>query len=416
VGVVFGWPDVESAGNPHLSFTRPQILRVVFPSRFNLCTALPVAAILTIFFALTSLTTCLTYDLRRGPGTLVIRGLHTRGELALSQNLHLPRFLELDGLRGLAAATVACAHLGNADMDVIYGVPLASQARLAVWVFFVLSAFLLTHQAVAASDAGEERTWLLPYFLRRIFRIYPLFLFAVIIDVVVQRVPMSFAVDYVTLSSSCCHHIYWSIPPEFKCYFLIPIVGFVAARYPLASVAALLVAAIASIVFTHVYNEYNLYRFISTFLFGSIAAILFMWRPGEAKMLSRLWPSAIIVAALCSTPLIEATGWSVIPSEWNGLHGALWATVVLACAFGTPWLVWLASRPMRFLGKISFPLYLLHLWVVAAGTAIGLKGQIWAGPLLFAVMILVAWLAHISVEEPCPVWPTPRGFAVAQLV
>jgi len=68
-------------------------------------------------------------------------------------------FPALDGLRGLAAMAVVFSHASNADMGVIYGVPLAGLGRFAVWLFFVISAFLLTRQALVALSAGEYRRW-----------------------------------------------------------------------------------------------------------------------------------------------------------------------------------------------------------------------------------------------------------------
>ena len=61
----------------------------------------------------------------------------------------------LDGLRGLAAMAVVFGHASNANMGVIYALPLGGLGRVAVWLFFVLSAFLLTQQALIALRTGE---------------------------------------------------------------------------------------------------------------------------------------------------------------------------------------------------------------------------------------------------------------------
>ena len=89
---------------------------------------------------------------------------------------------------------------------------------------------------------------------------------------------------------------------------------------------------------------------------SAIAAVLLARWPKVAKNISMAWPLAPVVVLLCSVPLIEATGRHIIPWDWNGMHGALWATVVLACAFGEPLLSWLASRHWRdqFL-DLSYP-------------------------------------------------------------
>lgn len=117
------------------------------------------------------------------------------------------RFAELDGLRGLAAITVVLEHLSNANMPIVSGLPMGGQSRIAVWVFFVLSSFLLTTQAIAVTPS-DRPGWSLRYFLRRTFRIYPLFLFCIVIDVIAQRLPWGMAVDYLTLRAPCCAYIY----------------------------------------------------------------------------------------------------------------------------------------------------------------------------------------------------------------
>jgi peptidoglycan/LPS O-acetylase OafA/YrhL len=322
-----------------------------------------------------------------------VSGVSVRRKMLTSDQ----RFVELDGLRGLAALTVAVAHLSNANMGVVFGVPLAAQARIAVWVFFVLSAFLLTNQALAAASSGNRLQWTARYLLRRGFRIYPLFIVCVSVDLVVHRLPLAYGFEYITLTAPCCAYIYWSIPPEFQYYFLIPFVGIATASFPRITVAVLLAISLASITFA---RNYDLYAFLSTFCFGSIAAVLITLWPRIARLLSMAWPLAFVMAGLCSVPLVEATGWSIFPWDWNGLHGALWATVVLTCAFGQPRLAWLASWPMRHLGALSFSLYLTHLWVIAIAANAGLSGRFWAGPLLFPLMIMLAWLFHRLIEEP----------------
>ncbi|UPU00223.1 acyltransferase family protein [Bradyrhizobium barranii subsp. apii] len=72
------------------------------------------------------------------------------------------RFAELDGLRGLAAITVVFEHLSNAGVPVVPVPFLGGQSRVAVWVFFVLSAFLLTSRAIATPGTDRSRVSVAP--------------------------------------------------------------------------------------------------------------------------------------------------------------------------------------------------------------------------------------------------------------
>jgi len=74
----------------------------------------------------------------------------------------------LDSVRGLAALAVACGHF-----HIIW----EEFARNGVWLFFVLSGYLLMNQAYSTppNTLGHFST----YFIRRFFRIYPLYLLAI---------------------------------------------------------------------------------------------------------------------------------------------------------------------------------------------------------------------------------------------
>jgi peptidoglycan/LPS O-acetylase OafA/YrhL len=71
----------------------------------------------------------------------------------------------LDGLRGLAILMVVVAH------GPVINVFLPNVGRAGVYLFFVLSAFLLSRQLY---NSGIRSATLTRYFVARVFRIYPL--------------------------------------------------------------------------------------------------------------------------------------------------------------------------------------------------------------------------------------------------
>lgn len=310
----------------------------------------------------------------------------------------MKRYPALDGLRGLAAMAVVFSHASNADMGVIYGVPLAGLGRLAVWLFFVISAFLLTGQALAALRAGTYRTWLPGYAVRRFLRIYPLLCVALALDVVLKRISPDDMLRTVLLGPA--PGIYWSVPPEFIFYFVIPIAAWLAYRSPLAGSGCL--AALA------VYGErvpFALYFWplVSTFVTGSFAALLFEWRPDLAKTIARAWPVAFVILPFMLEAPVTALAPGLVaqrPWDWNFWIGVAWVPVVLACAVGLRSIAWLATRPMRFLGAVSFGTYLFHPVIIAAAVSAGLAGRLWTGPAALAAVIVVAWLARVIIERP----------------
>ena len=319
----------------------------------------------------------------------------------------------LDGLRGLAAMAVVFSHAGNAKMGVIYGLPLGGLGRIAVWLFFVLSAFLLTRQALVAARAGDYLTWLPSYAARRLLRIYPLLCFALMLDLVLARISRDDAFRTIWLGQA--PGIFWSIAPEFIFYFVIPVVAWLAYRSPLAG--SLCLGALAA------YGEtvpfaLHFWPLASTLVVGSFAALLLEWRRDVAKHISYAWPVAFVL-----TPFIlEASTSAWAPSltarrpwDWNLSIGMAWVPVVFACVFNLRPITWLATRPLRFLGAVSFGTYLLHPVIIAGAAYAGLAGRALAGPIVLSAVIVAAWLAHVIIEKPAlraADWFAPRRRSV----
>ncbi|MBV8939225.1 MAG: acyltransferase [Alphaproteobacteria bacterium] len=126
-----------------------------------------------------------------------------------SSGLHLRT---LDGVRGMAALFVALGHAGSlADNQSLYG----------VWIFFVLSGFLLVQPFHARPKAASWRGAAC-YIARRILRIMPLYAAILFLRVIMEGQDMRWMVNHLTLRWS--DGIYWTIKQEMIFYFMLPVV------------------------------------------------------------------------------------------------------------------------------------------------------------------------------------------------
>ncbi|MEM8550236.1 MAG: acyltransferase family protein, partial [Verrucomicrobiota bacterium] len=81
----------------------------------------------------------------------------------------------LDGLRGIAALLVLAGHASNNQMYFLPFLDLRGSGKTGVFLFFLLSSFLLTIPLIDKGKKIVSVPIMLHYWQRRFFRIYPLY-------------------------------------------------------------------------------------------------------------------------------------------------------------------------------------------------------------------------------------------------
>lgn len=324
------------------------------------------------------------------------------------------RFHALDGARGLAALMVLGSHLSNAGMHIL-PISLSGIGKYGVYLFFSLSAFLLTDQ-ILRLDRGallSIDTWR-RYALRRVLRIYPLFAFVVVLSYLTTPAG---APIYAMSGESAMQHlllqkgdsVLWSIPVEMTYYLVLPFVGLalhmtrsiiVGSWIILASILAAMLIWPAS---SWPENSTNLGYYLPVFLMGSLAAYLNLRWQAVASLGRSVWaPVALVVLAIPS--LFSTLAFKVHPTEFHDhflLFALIWGIFLLAVVNGDSAVTrFLRSWPMRFVGSISFSLYLLHAPVISAISAMPpMAPNIQAVAVIVASMA-TAYLVFRAVEVP----------------
>ena len=334
----------------------------------------------------------------------------------------------LDGLRGLAVLIVLLSHLSNYRVLVLPGIGLAGIGKSGVYLFFVLSAFLLTRALLdrPLSAFADWRGWG-DYALRRVLRIWPLYLVVLLLSWWLTR-GGAVGWHYVIDTASLLRHlrlqegqsVLWSIPVEFTFYLWLPLLALAMAwvqqrRWPWPVEAALAVLSLAAATWlwppqASAVNDVNLGPYLVIFLCGAFAARLDLRLRASAQPLGpKPWAwlgGAAALACVLSIPQVWA--WlggqaadGSLNHRWFLFFGLAWSVLVLAVLHGPAWMRRpFAWAPARLLGVVSFSAYLWHMPVLDGLRLAGVDAWPLAALVVLAAAVAVAMVSYLLFERP----------------
>jgi peptidoglycan/LPS O-acetylase OafA/YrhL len=330
----------------------------------------------------------------------------------------------LDGLRGLAVLVVLGSHFSNAGLLPSPG--LSGSGKLGVYLFFALSAFLLTRILLRRPPAGfaDARLWA-DYALRRVLRIWPLYLVVLLASWVATLAGIE-AWHYRMETPALLRHlallegrsVLWSIPVEFKYYLWLPLVALglawmAARRWPWwAEAGAVAVAVVlASLAWPPAQaqaNDVRLGPYLAVFLCGAYAARVDQ-RLASLPRREAVWGCVAVVALAAATLMVPAV-WAAASGagfdpqrthRWFIAAGIAWSALLLAVLHGPAWLrAPFSSRPMRWAGVVSFSAYLWHMPVIDALRHAGWTGFPGAVLLALVAVAVASALSYLAFERP----------------
>lgn len=347
---------------------------------------------------------------------------------------------ELDGLRAIAVAAVCWTHWVPQHQ---FGLPFLSGVRL----FFVISGYLITTMLLEGRRGASIGSALRTFYIRRTLRIFPAFYVTLFLAAWfdVSTVRDSFAWHFFYLSNVWLESVhwkspvshFWSLAVEEQFYLLWPwLMLFCPARALPWVVAGAMVTGPA----VRLADAGHHPAFLSVLptgsadLLGMGAAVALvragMW-PGGATILARL-----PIAAAASVPLwllsyraIDAAGPAgtlarALCFTFEAIvFGALVSAAVTQSA--SRWLRPLAWRPVVGIGRLSYSIYLTHVfgpalvfWALArAGVAWSDLGGWILVPSYLLATLLMSGLLWALVERPFNAlktrWPLPIDSAPA---
>jgi peptidoglycan/LPS O-acetylase OafA/YrhL len=322
----------------------------------------------------------------------------------------------LVGVRGFAAIVVVFGHTAGA-LGSSAVTPGLVAAKSGVYLFFVLSAFLLTRQFLTADlTARTTPRFLSEYMFRRCARILPLYAIAIFAH---------YAVGFVIPGKSCVIHDaaavfksllmnkgyghFWTIPIEFIFYFILPIVALVGvgASDKRRALLAYVTFVGLSVILLDEQVDFGVAAFAYIFVSGATLALADVhFRQVIARVPSAAVSSLgllALVAFVAIWPTLQPYGLSYSHVEnLRSLWTACSCALIAACLWGAKWFRWIfENRVLRFIGAVSFSVYVWHMLVYAAvdNLANGMSAEV-RHVIAWGSAIAVGWCSHRTIEMP----------------
>lgn len=352
--------------------------------------------------------------------------MHLKSPLADRQKNQVRDLIPaLDGVRGFAVLLVLLDHASDSGLRFFPAADFNHAGKYGVFLFFALSAFLLTYPFFLRDpkDILQPRVWA-NYLLRRFLRIFPLFAIVLIVHAWRRDGFSTTEIwNHLLLREGKGH--FWTIPVEFKYYFVLPFLVFAAGW--VWRVKGWILGAIACALFYFVFLEYAvfpidaawaigddvlLYKGIHVFLAGSLAGIVHAWivrRQFERPWLKPSCEAIALVSLLLMLLLIPAVYNAVLNpgrdvkkvKDMVEVSAVAWPLFLVGLLHGLGWLRRIfSSAALRYLGLISYSAYLWHRIVLGKLDDENPLPQ-WVRLLAFILsVVVVASISYWVIERP----------------
>lgn len=372
----------------------------------------------------------------------------TSGQTAAAPLRQSRRIPQLDGLRGCAILIVlVCHYVNNATAADAAYLPAILRAGLSLtWsgvdLFFVLSGFLIGSTLL---EHRQSRHYYTTFYVRRSFRILPIYALCMLSFLAFTRwfpwrgqealdwlvadhgpswIYLAFGQNFLMAHTDSLSPKWlsptWSLAVEEQFYLLLPLlIRLVPSRYLMRTLLALVVVAPlfrAWLVLGSGYGAVSAYVLLparmDALLLGVIAAVLFrqpQFREQVRQSQRSIWICVILLGAALlffamqgfglGSVLMSVIGFSVIAYFYLGV------LILTLCSKNATLSRVLTFKPLRFLGQVSFFVYLFHYPVlgivhhVLRGRTPSFADGVLPTLLALGITLLAGWVSWHFLEK-----------------
>jgi peptidoglycan/LPS O-acetylase OafA/YrhL len=354
---------------------------------------------------------------------------------------------ELDGIRGIAILLVLMFHCRIIFMPQSMAEKTYFAFAESLWVgvdlFFVLSGFLITGILL---DTYQRKDYFRSFYIRRILRIFPLYYSVIFLVTIASHVTKFEALQQPSVIAQTSYWLYlqnwltlfnfhptsilghfWSLAIEEQFYLLWPaLVLFAARRNAIGKlcISAIVIAFIIRAILVHQIGQnigetqpayFVTFSRIDALALGSFAAYLFH----ERHSLESFRPAASWLALIS---MVVITIIVITQKGFNGHNSIVlyFGLLPLAVFFSSLLMLALTSNKqnklriflrgswLRFIGKISYGIYIFHWPVIVLLKQSWLSitpVNFWINQIGFILLVgacslMIAWLSYQYFESP----------------
>jgi peptidoglycan/LPS O-acetylase OafA/YrhL len=361
----------------------------------------------------------------------------------MSKRIYFPN---LDGLRFIAAALVILSHVEQFKKE--FNLPniwsnefIHNMGGLGVYLFFTLSGFLITFLLLKEKEVTGTIS-IKQFYIRRILRIWPLYFLTVMLGFfVLPHLPIfqipnwkeglatnfweKFLLFFFFFSNLALVMFYppvssisqnWSVSTEEQFYLLWPQLIKKTTKYIHLFILVVVIywllrfglimfqyygGAAGKLEAVSIFN-YFLFKFcISCMAIGGFGAWLVMY--GKPKWKNLLFDRKVEVIAILAAVLMIFVGHKIHKLVKFEVFSVLFMVVIINAACNPKSLLNLEHKVFRYLGKVSYGLYMFHPILLPLIINLLLSLNIYNNLLLyvltFAVTILVSGLSYEYFEK-----------------